>query len=504
MPSSETIELRKLKNVVGSKSDLPSPGPRSSLMSLVKAIKLTLSGIPNLIHSFGALEQNDSVSITNEEIRSMESDGTYLFVGSGSAPAEINKIDLDTYTVVGTITLAAGENYAEGMVIIGDYVYVGLDMGAGNPAVIKKINKDSFEIEDSLTLSAGNEGIYDLVSEGSYLYAILSTTHGKVVKINIDTLTEVSTITLAAHYDICSTAVVYSSYLYIVTTFNDEAVISIDLSTFTINKYSDTPVAIGDTLDMCVHEHYLYIPTTGTNILKYDLDDLSFVGLIDYSSVSAGTCICISTDGTYLYAGLWTSPGKIILINIATATPERVITLEAGENKVHKIVIDGLYQYIGLDIDPGKILRRYIIPSSPSTDRAIDILNRTYQSGTHHVYPSEADPVIVPTGAPIWVKGAYVEVIPADTITERFYITGLIVNNLRVDVDYEFDIGIGAAASEVVIATDVHETHDTNMSKTFLFIPPIEVEANTRVAARAANQLAFENSSTVKIKYKLN
>jgi len=504
MPSPETLELMKIKGVMGTKQDLPSAGPRSTLNSLIKATLLRLSGIPNLIHSVGALEQNDSVTTTDDEIRSMEMDGTYLYTGSGSIPGEINKIELDTFTIIGTITLAAGENYPEGMVLIGDYLYVGLDLGFGPSAIIKKIHKDSFEEVDSLTLSAGNDSCYDLVSDGSYLYAILSTDPGRVVRINLDTFTEDATITLAGTYDRPRAAVVYSSYLYIVTTANDEAVISIDLSTFTIDAYLDTPVWIGGALGICVHSHYLYVPIAGFSILKYDLDEFSYVGAIDYSGLAADNCYDIATDGTYLYCGLQADPGEVVLINIATGTPERVITLEVGESNVHRIITDGQYQYIGLDTSPGSIVRRYIIPSSSSTERATDEINRIHGSGTHRVYPGEAAAIIVTSSNVAWTKGAYAQVVPVDTITERFYITGLVVNNMVIDSEYELDIGIGAALAEVIIATDVHETNDTNLSKTLLFIPPIEVNANTRIAVRAATQNAVADTCTVKVKYKLN
>lgn len=504
MPSSETVELRKVKEVVGDKTDLPSSGPRDSIASLVKATKLSVSGIPSLVHSFGALESTDTATTTAAEIRSMETDGTFLFTGSGSIPAEINKVDLDTFDIVSTITLSSGENYAEGMIIIGDYLYVGLDMGYGNPGIIKKINKDSFEIEASLTLSSGNESIYDLTSEGSYLYAILSTDPGRVTKIDLSTFTEDSTITLAAHYVYPRAAAVYSSYLYIVTTYDYDAVISIDLSTFTVDTYLRTQVTIGAALGILVHDHYLYIPTDGFSILKYDLDDLTYVCTISYSSLASNVCYDIATDGTYLYCGLYVDPGEVLLINIATDTPERVITLETGEKKVHRILIDGLYQYIGLDTDPGSIIRRYFIPSSSSVDRAIDIINRIHRSGTHHIYPTGSAAITITSSATAWVKGSYTEVIPVDTITERFYITGLVINNLVVDSEYEVDIGTGAAASETVVATDTHETHDSNLSKTLLFIPPIEIGANTRVAVRAATQNAVADTCTVKVKYKLN
>lgn len=504
MPSPETLELRKIKNIIGKKTDLPSVGPRSTLASLIKATLLRLAGIPNLIHSVGALEENAIVTTTDDEIRSMEMDGTYLYTGSGSIPGEINKVELDTFTIVGTITLAAGENFPEGMVLIGDYLYVGLDLGFGPSAVIKKIHKDSFEEVDSLTLGAGNDSCYDLVSDGSYLYAILSTDPGRVARIDLDTFTEDATVTLAGTYDRPRAAAVYSSYLYIVTTNNDEAVISIDLSTFTIDTYLDTPVAIGNALGICVHSHYLYVPTGGFSILKYDLDNLTFVSLIDYSGLAADVCYDIATDGTYLYCGLNEDPGEVVLINIATEIPERVITLEVGESDIHRIIIDGQYQYVGLDTSPGSVVRRYIVPSSSSSERAIDEINRMHRSGSHNVYPAEAAAILVTSSNVAWTKGAYAQIVAVDTITERFYITGLVVNNMVIDSEYELDIGIGAALAEVIIATDTHETNDTNLSKTLLFIPPIEVNANTRIAVRAATQNAVADTCTVKVKYKLN
>lgn len=67
--------------------------------------------------------------------------------------------------------------------------------------------------------------------------------------------------------------------------------------------------------------------------------------------------IPLISDGTYLYGGTQTSPGKIVRIDLATFTKESTLTLDAGENLVHSLIIHKDYLYAGLGTSPSKIVK---------------------------------------------------------------------------------------------------------------------------------------------------
>lgn len=68
-------------------------------------------------------------------------------------------------------------------------------------------------------------------------------------------------------------------------------------------------------------------------------------------------CEALTFDGTYIWAGLWTEPAKILKIN-PFDNSYTVITCAAGENKCTSLTFDGTHVWAGLSPDaPAKILK---------------------------------------------------------------------------------------------------------------------------------------------------
>ena len=61
--------------------------------------------------------------------------------------------------------------------------------------------------------------------------------------------------------------------------------------------------------------------------------------------------------GSYLYAGIAISPGRIIKINLATFEREATLTLDTGENGVQDLVVVDDYLYVALATIPGKVAK---------------------------------------------------------------------------------------------------------------------------------------------------
>jgi len=96
MPKEETIEMRHIRGVIGEKENLPSLNARSTLSSIIKSIMIKLYGVPHIIHLYGALNVNKTITLNAGEITivSLFSDGTYLYAGLATSPGKIIKIDL--------------------------------------------------------------------------------------------------------------------------------------------------------------------------------------------------------------------------------------------------------------------------------------------------------------------------------------------------------------------------------------------------------------------------
>jgi len=125
------------------------------------------------------------------------------------------------------------------------------------------------------------------------------------------------------------------------------------------------------------------------------------------------------------------------------------------------------------------------------------------------VYPSKADPILIVSGNVTWGVGSWVEIVPANTITSRFAILGVIVDpgSLGSERRYEVDLGKGAAGAETVIATVYNKWEYVTaagrrpIAQPIMFPIPLEVEANSRIAARAADNTTSTLNYRVKIIY---
>jgi len=134
------------------------------------------------------------------------------------------------------------------------------------------------------------------------------------------------------------------------------------------------------------------------------------------------------------------------------------------------------------------------------------ILNIVNKSSTPHIqtYPKLATSVTVSTGVAAWAEGSWTEIIPANTITEPFWLLGIYWTPTTYDGIME--IGTGASGSEVEIANIPSFSHYTT-SHGYAFLQPIsllkhiKIPANTRVAARVADTHTALTAHGLKLLY---
>jgi len=136
---------------------------------------------------------------------------------------------------------------------------------------------------------------------------------------------------------------------------------------------------------------------------------------------------------------------------------------------------------------------------------ALDRLDKQH-AGTHKTYPLLADPVTLTSSASAWTYGSYAEIVPADTITSDFWITGIEASNPSAADNYVICIATGGAGAETdIIEVPVTRTDITAagviMSVIIPVNPPVKVSANTRISGRSASKAANANTIDVKILY---
>jgi hypothetical protein len=496
MPSEETIQQIKIRNVIGEKTDLASLNARSSLSSLIKAQLLKITGVPNLIHLYGALGLNKTLTFDAGEDGSVVlfSDGTYLYAGLWNAfnPGKIIKIDLTTFTKITSLTLsvAGGVN---SLVSDGTYLYAGLAYDGVIPnAKIAKIDLRSFTEVGVLT-STADAGNVSLFSDGTYLYAGTDVTFpfSQIIKIDLNTFTEVFvlTTTIKRIRDLfCD-----GSYLYAGGSIGN--IIKIDINTF--SELSTLILKTNQSIrNLFSDGTYLYASTgdVPARIHKIDLDTFTEISSINLGNATSSA---LFSDGTYLYYGYYIF---IIKLDLSTFTLINTISTIAS---VKSLFSDGTYIYIGHNWQsPAQVSRIYIIPTSDLHKRKIDIIDEQIHSGKHFVAPPNAPGILISSGGPPgYTKGTYTEVIAANAVQTQFFLTGLTISNLTADTDYEFDIAIGDSPNESVIAT-VSGQQSNSASKDLDLSVPIKISSNTRVSVACSDDTGAQTAN-VKIKYKI-
>ena len=177
--------------------------------------------------------------------------GKFAYFGTQTydyTPAHVIKIDLATFTRVGTITLEAGETGLSIAAIdpAGGFAYFGTSFGSRtDPARVIKIDLATFTRVGAITLLAGEDDLGSAVIDpaGDFAYFGTYAQRGKVIKIDLATFTRVGAITLEQGEGWLQSAVMdpTADFAYFGTFSLNAWVIKIDLATFTRVGAVDLP-----------------------------------------------------------------------------------------------------------------------------------------------------------------------------------------------------------------------------------------------------------------------
>ena len=141
-------------------------------------------------------------------------------------------------------------------------------------------------------------------------------------------------------------------------------------------------------------------------------------------------------------------------------------------------------------------------PGTSSLYQLAGYMNYYHVHDSAKCYPVLADPVTVTASENAWTDyGAWVEIIPVDTITNPFDIHWVHTGEISATGNYVLELSSGLAESEVVIG-QIAFSRDSNQVQTAsqpMQIPP--QLANTRISARLSSGNAVTNTADVKVYY---
>lgn len=107
------------------------------------------------------------------------------------------------------------------------------------------------------------------------------------------------------------------------------------------------------------------------------------------------------------------------------------------------------------------------------------------------VYPTLAGPVLLTASATAWALGNASEIVPVDTITERFRIDYISFSTANTLATYEVVIYKGLAGSEIEVGRT--RVNPGTANGAIISVPLFTelIDANTRISAKVASGGAY-------------
>jgi hypothetical protein len=346
----------------------------------------------------------------------MDSKGKFAYFGMFTLEPYIVKIDLTTFTRVGSISLSPGEDYLHTASIdpADRYAYFGTDTVPGR---IIKIDLQTFTRVGSIILTPGptpfngeNSLSTSMIDPlGKYIYYSTFTDPGNVIKVDLDTFSVVSKISFNDPIT-CSVMdpVGYSAYF---GDWGENSILTqVKLSSFVVENSSVLPKGFSSFLSSCIDSKNVFVYfgtgadgglglTGNARIVRIDTRTLTVVNYVEFDygltyQVPSVSCMAIDpTNGRYLYAGINIGDFEtsyMIKVDLVTFTRVNSISLPLDMPITVLIDKDGKYAYFGTmgrTISPGG--RIFKIDLATFTQVDVLTLNSDEKIGTAVMNPDE-------------------------------------------------------------------------------------------------------------------
>ncbi|MFC1616439.1 S-layer homology domain-containing protein [Patescibacteria group bacterium] len=242
---------------------------------------------------------------------------------------------------------------------------------------IKTEESDNHALQkSSSSLNFDNEHLSSIVVDAGNEFAYIGTngTPAKIMKISLNNLQIVNTITLdsettgTSSINNLNTANISADgqHVYFATHSDPIQIVKVNLTNFSYEDHLEflpgTAYATSAVVDP--HGSYLYVGTKNREIIRIELNNFSEVNtdVISLSDDETGLySAIINNDGSRIYFGTYTTPGKIITINTGNNSFYKMnsYTLSQGNNLLRTASLDPStnFAYFGTATKPGKIIK---------------------------------------------------------------------------------------------------------------------------------------------------
>jgi hypothetical protein len=308
--------------------------------------------------------------------------GRFAYVGTGTSPARVVKLDLTTFARVGAITLATGENQLTSAVMdpSGRFAYFGT---ATDPGRVVKVDLTTFARVGAITLATGENQLTSAVMDpsGRFAYFGTATEPGRVVQVDLTTFTRIRAVALATGENRLRSAVIdpVGRSAYFGTGTEPGRVVKVDLTTLT--RMGAVALATGEdqlwsaVIDPAGKSAYLGTRTYPARVVKIDLVSFARVGAVALAATgetaNLALAAVIDPAGRFAYFVTDTDPhepwgpGRVVRIDLSTFTRAGSVALTTYENVLWSAVIDpvGQYAYVSTSYTwPGRVVKVAVGP----------------------------------------------------------------------------------------------------------------------------------------------
>jgi hypothetical protein len=259
-------------------------------------------------------------------------DGTYLYVSGGWNFARLFRIDPETLTIVDSASFNPpdpdtgypGEQYASDVVIDGDYVYVAIYRGDRK---IIKFDRYSLARVAEIPSPVPSWPLSALASSGGYLYAFIQSDPSVVAKIDLSTFTLVDTLTLPPGVYGGDDLAVMGEYLFGALRTPNGGVFRIHLPSFSFAGHTTMDINLGTTYRIETFRGRVYAGLLAERggVAEIDPASLTVLNVMRTSvghgiagSLTTGYVYSVAASNSNLYAGMWTLPKALAKISVSS------------------------------------------------------------------------------------------------------------------------------------------------------------------------------------------
>jgi len=331
------------------------------------------------VHAFalepaGEIHLPEGLDELRASVRSV--DGQHGYFATSSVPAEIVKVDLETFEFIDSITLEPGESGLRSGFISpdGEYAYFGT---ATSPGRVIRVSLETFERKDALELEDGMDslraGFVD--HQGQYGYFGTYTTPGQLVRIDLEAFEPAGAIEMdidSNERNITRSVIdPEGEFAYLTTSRGVEVgtvppahVIKIELEAF--ERVDAITLGPGEHWLSSVHmdpagEYIWAVNSMSTGrVARIGLDPFERIDTLVLPSederIQSGV---IDASGNFAYLGTRTDPPRVVKVDLASFERLRAVELPDAPGQLNTVEIgsDDRFLFFGTASEPGAVVR---------------------------------------------------------------------------------------------------------------------------------------------------